>query len=166
MMKRMLVVLATCALSAGCLGEHTYVLVDRRDPKVDVVTVIAGARAFSQEEPFRSPGPPRNLLEAQQFPDSVRTRVRGLAGRRGIRPPFLPDASVLLVGSISPGSSEVAWKYFSPTDKNAASCMDEVRAVMQTTGQPVDGIPDWITAESVRSRLMAKYPPSDEEPTR
>jgi hypothetical protein len=164
-MMRILVVLAACALSAGCVGpghsqgatstarERTYVLIDGREERTNVVTVIAGARAFSQEEPFRSPGPPRNLLETQQFPDSVLAAVRHLTERRGRRPPIPPGGLTFTVGRVSPGSPEVAWKYFEGDDRGAADCMDEVRAAMRSLGQPIESIPDWITATPVRKYL-------------
>ena len=162
-------ILIFCILNSGCQeratstrtevrqmvnAETTYLIVDQRNEKFTALTVVAGARAFTEDKPFRSAQLPNNRLETSDLPEEFVARIAGLLNLEGREPPFDPGGVWFSMATVRAPTGDLEWKYFSNDNASVAKCFGDVRSAAEATGQSVDKLPEWLTNEAMRAVLM------------
>jgi len=133
--------------------ELRYVLVDRRAPSADVVSVIRGANAYTKVKPFRSLQPHDQRTETSTLPGEVVACVAGLLEAEGLEPPFVPGGPAFAVGAARPSSSELKWRYFGAENAAVAKCCSDLQSAIDASGRRVESTPEWLTNGAVRAVL-------------
>ena len=122
-----------------------FVLYDISDVNDDRVVLVSGQRACAQARPCRTGAPWSKRIGTGEFPTEVLLRIRALAAREGLKPPFEPGGVPFTLGVLRAGSSDIEWRHFDTSSDEASECFAQVLETMRSLGQALDAVPPWLS---------------------